>query len=137
MKRFSLMAAMLAGALCLGGTVVTAQAQDATARKEVRKAPSIEQQLERIAKQLDLTDAQKPKVKAVLEETNKKRQSITATGSERREKMTALMTEQDKQLKTILTTEQYDKLLKQREEMKQKAKNRGTGEGKRKKTTSN
>lgn len=128
---------MLAGALCLGGTVVTAQTQDATAKKEVRKAPSIEQQLERMTKQLDLTDAQKPKVKAVLQETNKKRQDITATGSERREKMMALMTEQDKQLKTILTTEQYDKLQKQREEMKQKAKNRGTGEGKRKKTTSN
>ena len=38
-----------------------------------------------------------------------------------REKMRTIRDDSDKKLKTILTTEQWDKLQKQREEMRQKA----------------
>lgn len=133
MKKIGLMAAMLTGAILLSGNV-SSQAQDAGgARKEQRRGGpmSVEQQLDRMAKQLDLTDAQKPKVKALLEDMNKKRQELSSLqGQERREKMTALREEQEKKLKEILTKDQYSKYEKSRDEMRQKAKDRAPGKKK-------
>ena len=104
-----------------------AHAQDAKEGKEgkgKRGGPSAEQQLEMMSERLQLTDEQKPKVKTVLEEFAKKRSELRdATPEERREKYPALMEEQDKKLKPILTSEQYAKWEKMREERK----NRGPG----------
>ena len=85
-----------------------ATAQDANKEgKKGRMTP--ERQLEQMTKELSLTDAQKPKVKAVLEETAKKRQESTGgSGEDRR----ALMENQNKKLKEILTPDQYEKLQK-------------------------
>lgn len=133
MKRISLFAAVAAGALVLLGN--TAVAQDAP--KKGKAGPAVEQQVERMTKQLELTDAQKPKVKAVLEETRKKRQDLmddtSVSGRDRRTKMTALTEEQDKKLKAILTPDQYSKMEKQREEARAKAKDKAPGERKGKK----
>lgn len=134
MKSLKYIAAMAAGIVLLGGSF-TAQAQDSTTttKREFRKGGgmSVEQQLERYSKQLDLTDAQKPKVKALLEETSKKRQELSSlTGQERRDKSRALMVEQDKKLKDILTPDQYAKFEKQRDEMRQKGKNNEGGKKK-------
>lgn len=125
----------LAAALTLGGLVVCSNmafAQDAKdGKKGGKRGFSVEQQMERMDEQLKLTDAQKQKVKAVLEESQKKRQELFNDSSvaqdQRREKMQTLMQEQDKKLKAILTTEQYDKWQKAREAMRGKR-----GEGKKK-----
>lgn len=133
MKKIGWMTALLAGAVLLAGNL-PAQAQDAGgARKELRRggAMSVEQQVDRMAKQLELTDAQKPKVKALLEDMNKKRQELSSLqGQERREKMTALRDEQEKKLKEILTKDQFSKYEKARDEMRQKAKDRAPGKKK-------
>ena len=63
--------------------------------------------------QLSLTDEQKPKVKAVLEDSAKKRKEITSDSSVdrqlMREKMQPIMKEQNKKMKAILTDDQYAK----------------------------
>ena len=69
--------------------------------------------------ELKLTEEQKPKVKAALEESDKKRQEIFADSSapreQRREKMQAIMDEQNKKFKEILTPDHYGKWEKMRE----------------------
>lgn len=133
MKKFGFMAALLAGAMLLAGNLPAQAQATGGARKELRKgAPAtVEQQLDRMAKQLDLTTAQKPKVKALLEKMSKDRQELSSlTGRERREKMTALQEEQTKKLKEILTPEQFAKLEKQRAEMRRNAKDKAPGKKK-------
>jgi len=125
----------LLAALTLGGLVVCSNmafAQDAKdGKKGGKRGFSVEQQMERMNEQLKLTDAQKPKVKAVLEESVKKMQELRSDSSvpqdQRREKMQALMKDQDTKLKAILTPEQSEKWQKAREEMRGKR-----GEGKKK-----
>ena len=83
------------------------------------------QQMERMITVLTLTDEQKPKVKAVLEESSKKRQEIMSdTSLDRasiREKMQPIMEEQNKKMKAILTDDQYTKY----QEMNQRGKKGG------------
>jgi Spy/CpxP family protein refolding chaperone len=116
----------LVAALALGGLLTltnVASAQDAKEGKKGRFSP--EQRLEQLTKDLSLTDAQKPKVKAVLEDTSKKRAELqNVDQSERREKGRALMEDENKKMKEILTPEQNEKYL------KIQAENRGRGKKK-------
>src|SRR5690349_20773629 len=98
---------VLAG-LVLGGLVAcssSAMAQDQKpGGKGGRGGFSVEQQMERFESELKLTDDQKPKVKAALEETAKKRQELRDSGTPReemRDKMRAIMDGQDKKMKEI------------------------------------
>lgn len=90
-----------------------------------RRGPSVEQRMDRLNEELKLTDEQKPKVKAVLEATQKKRQELFTDSStppeERREKARALMNEETKKMKAILTPDQFAKYEKLREQMRGKA----------------
>ena len=74
---------------------------------------SVDARMERLTTELSLTDAQKPKVKAVLEDTQKKMRELRDDSSlsqdQRREKFTALREEESKALKPILTPEQMEK----------------------------
>ena len=117
--------------MVLGGLVacsMLATAQDATnapARKGGKGRFTPEQQLERMTTQLSLTDEQKPKVKAVLEDSAKKRKEIMSDTSldrqQIREKMQPVMEEQNKKMKAILTDDQYTKY----QEMNQRGKKGG------------
>lgn len=131
LNKVGLVAVLVAGGLLAWSTVATAQEGKAE-RKGGQRGFSVEQQMERMNEQLKLTDAQKPKIKAVLEESSKKRQEMFRDSNvpqdQRREKMQALTQEQDKKLKAILTSEQFEKWQKAREQMRQ---NRGGGERKR------
>jgi Spy/CpxP family protein refolding chaperone len=127
-KTFSLVAALAVGSLL----ACTALAQDTPTPKQGKKGRmTVEQQLQRMTTELNLTDAQKPKVEAVLKDTDKKRTEIfgpdsTVPQDQRREKARALLDDQDKELKKVLTPEQYTKWEKLREEMRQR---RGGGPG--------
>ena len=118
----------LLAALTLGGLMVCsnmALAQDAKeGKKDGKRGFTVEQQMATMQEKLALTDAQKPKVKAVLEESQKKMQEMRGDSSvpqdQRREKMQALMKEQDKKLKDILTPAQFEKWQKEREQRRQK-----------------
>ncbi len=108
-NRLGLVAAMALGSLVVFGNM--ASAQDAKESKGGKRGmPSVQERLDRLNEELKLTDDQKPKVKAVLEETDKKRQELRdAPQDERREKARALMDDQNKKMKEILTADQYAK----------------------------
>jgi len=118
MKRISLVAVLALGGLLAGGSMATAQDAKPGDNKPApggRRAFGVDQQLERMTTELKLTDEQKPKVKAVLEESQKKRQELRdVPQDQRREKMQAIMQEQNKKLKEILTSEQMEKWQKSR-----------------------
>ena len=83
MKRLSLVAA-----LALGGLVacsIMANAQEAKGGKKGGGKgggrPTVEQQLEQLTTALSLSDDQKPKIKAVLEDGSKKRQELFTSGT--------------------------------------------------------
>lgn len=103
------LAALTLGAVLAFGSV--AQAQDAApqAKKRGGGVPSIEQ----LTTELKLTDEQKPKVEAALKDFQTKNRELrndTALSAEdRRPKTQALRTDLNKQLKDILTAEQFDK----------------------------
>jgi Spy/CpxP family protein refolding chaperone len=119
MNKFSAVAVLTLGGLLAFSTLATAQEAKEGKDKGGKRAPGIEQQLERMTTDLKLTDAQKPKVKAVLEESMKKRQALRdVPQDQRREKMRAATEEQQKKMKEILTSEQFEKWQKQRQEMR-------------------
>ena len=131
MKKLSLIAALALGTLVVCSTVAMAQDTNAAPKKGGKRGfPSVEQQMERLTTELSLTDEQKPKVEAVLKDSQKKRQDLFSDQSmdrqERRDKMTALREEQTKKLKEILTPDQMDKYTKMMEEMKQKGRKKQT-----------
>ena len=69
---------------------------------------SAEEQLKNLTEKLKLTDAQQPKVKAVLEERTKAMQGARdLTPEERKTKMTALREENTKKMKESLTADQF------------------------------
>jgi protein CpxP len=66
--------------------------------------------VEAVDKAVTLTEAEKPKVKEVVEEYNKAlAEARTAEQADRRTKMTAARETRDKKMKEILTAEQYTK----------------------------
>lgn len=74
-------------------------------------------QLDQLTSQLSLTDEQKPKVLAILEDSSKKMTDLRSSGGdpqEMRPKMTAIRQEQQDKIKALLTDEQktkYDAML--------------------------
>jgi len=126
-NKFSLIAVLTLGSLVATSNLAMAQEKKGGGRR----GPSVEQRMERMTEELKLTDEQKPKVKAVLEESQKKRQELftdsSAPREERREKMRGIIEKEDKKLKEILTAEQFAKHEKMRDEL------RGGGKGGKKK----
>jgi periplasmic protein CpxP/Spy len=111
LTRLSLIAAMVLGGL-VACSVATAQDAGKDA-KQGKKGFGPEQRLERMTTELSLTDAQKPKVKAVLEAQVKKMQEIRdVPQDQRREKFQAMREEETKKMKEILTPEQFEKYQK-------------------------
>jgi len=125
MKKLSLIAAMALGGLLACSTIAIAQDTNA-APKKGKGYMTPEQRLERMSTQLELKDDQKPKVKAVLDDTAKKMQDLAP--EDRREKGRAIREEETTKLKEILTPEQMDKYTKMQEEMRKKGGKKKTTE---------
>lgn len=122
--------------LALGGLIASSSLATAQDQKARGRGPSVEQRMDRLNEELKLTDEQKPKVKAALEASQKKRQELFGENSnvsreERREKMKSIADDEKKKLKDILTADQFAKYEKMMEQMRGGA--RG-GEKKEKKT---
>ena len=124
-NKISVIAGLVLGSLVACSNMALAQDQKPGGG---RRGPSVEQRMERMTEELKLTDEQKPKVKAVLEDSQKKRQELMGDSSlsreDRREKMRGIMENEDKKLKEILTADQYAKHEKMREEMRAGGKKR-------------
>ena len=123
MSKLSLIAAMALGGLVACSTLVTAQdGTNAPDRKGGKRGMSPEQIMERYTQQLSLTDEQKPKVKALLEDESKKRRELFRDSAldqqQKREKFRAVMDDQNKKMKEILTPDQYKKYQEMNEKMK-------------------
>jgi len=103
-RNAGIIAAIALGGLMLCSTM--ALAQDQKEGKKRGGGPTMEQ----LNEALSLTDAQKPKVEAVLKDSAKKREELRdVPQDERREKAQAIRQDMDKKMKEILTPEQYEK----------------------------
>jgi protein CpxP len=110
MKKLSLIAALALGGLMACSTLATAQdATNSAPKQGGKKGYSVEQRMEAMTTQLSLTDDQKPKVKAVLEDTAKKMKDVAP--EDRQTKGREIRDEQNTKMKAILTDEQYTKYL--------------------------
>jgi len=111
-NKFGLIGAMALGVLLACGTAVMAQdnkdGKDGKGGKRGRM--SAEERLQAMTDKLTLTDEQKPKVKAALEDTQTKMQEArSAPQEERGEKIRTIMADEGKKMKEILTPDQYTK----------------------------
>jgi hypothetical protein len=113
--KLSLIAALALGGLMACASLATAQdnKENKGGSGQGRGRMNIDARMERLTTELTLTDAQKPKVKAVLEETQKKARELRDDSSlsqeQRTEKRRAIGEEESKSLKAILTPEQMEK----------------------------
>jgi hypothetical protein len=127
-NKYSLIAALLLGGAVAGTSVASAQTSTNAARGQ-RRAPNMEQRMDRLSQELKLTDEQKPKVKAALEDMAKKRQELFSDSSvpreQRREKMQTMMADENKKMKEILNADQFEKWQKMQAEMRQRRPNAG------------
>ena len=121
-NKLMLVATMALGVLLACGTAMAQDNKEGKGGKRGRM--TAEERLKNMDEQLKLTEAQKPKVKAALEDTQTKMQEArSAPQDERGEKMRTIMADETKKMKEILTPEQFTKY----EEMRPA---RGAGEKK-------
>src|SRR6266481_7267517 len=108
-NKLMLIATMALGVLLACGTAVMAQ-DNKEGKGGKRGRMTAEERFKQLDEQLKLTDAQKPKVKAALEDTQTKMQEAqSAPQEERQAKRQTIMADQGKKMKEILTPEQYTK----------------------------
>ena len=106
-----LIAALAAGALLAGSSAL--RAQDATNTPPAGEhIPGMKSHPD-LAKQLDLTDAQKPKVEAIRKNATEKgralREDTSLTPEEKKAKAKAIREDTATQMKGVLTPEQFAK----------------------------
>jgi len=123
MKKISLIAALALGGLLACCTMATAQdaksdsstnspakGSDSAPKKGKRGMLSVEQRMERMTDELSLTDEQKPKIKAVLEDSDKQFKGLAdLSPEERRPKVQSIREDEGKKIKEILTPDQWEK----------------------------
>jgi len=105
------MAALAAGSLAASAQSTNSNAQPGAGHGT--KGAQTKDRLQRIAEELQLTDAQKEQVKPILKADLEKARSLrddtSLTPQERREKMKTIREDTAAQLKSILTPEQFTK----------------------------
>ena len=115
-----ILSALVASSCLTGASALQAQDTNSAATPPASDAPKPMRArpagFDMIAKQLDLTDDQKAKVKPIFDDMRTKitalRSDQSLSQEDRRAKMTEIRTATSAQLKDILTPEQYDKWTK-------------------------
>lgn len=106
-----MIAALIAGSLFVGG--MASQAQDNTTPTPTAKAHRHGMNFNRLAKQLDLTSEQKPKVQAILGSMRHKmrdlHQNTSLTPKEKRAKARTVRDAANVKLRGVLTADQFSK----------------------------
>lgn len=131
MKLKSIAVAVTLGSLLVVSSTGLAQTTNTNSNGRTgRRGPNVQQRVERLSTELNLNDDQKSKLSALFEKEAKQgrelRDDTSLSRDERREKMRAIRQAQTKELKTILTSEQFEKMQQQREQMRAR---RGNGSG--------
>ena len=117
-QSYKLVTAAALGAWLAFSGLASAQNTNAAPRGE-RRGPMIQQRVQRMTTELNLNADQQAKLKALLEKQAADRREIfNLPRDERRDKMRALAQTENKELKTILTSEQFEKWQKLREQMR-------------------
>jgi Spy/CpxP family protein refolding chaperone len=115
----SLIAALTLGFLLCCSGFASAQTNTNATTRSARRV-TVKQRVEQMATELKLTDDQKTKITTLLDNQSKKRRELRADTSlsrkDRRDQVRALMLDQSKQMKEILTPEQFEKWQKMRPE---------------------
>jgi periplasmic protein CpxP/Spy len=106
MKKLSLIAALAIGGLLACCTLTNAQDSKP---KHSKGGMTVDQRMEMMSKNLSLTDDQKPKVKAVLEDSDKKMKALSSEDRQG-DKGKEVRKEEREKLKEILTPEQQAKM---------------------------
>src|ERR1041385_4408621 len=113
MHKFSLIAALAMGSLMLCAWNSPAVETNTAPKAPRHGPPGVQQRVERMATELKLTDDQKTKLTALLEDEAKKMRELRSDASlskeDRGEKFRAMRAENDAKIKQILTPEQYEK----------------------------
>jgi periplasmic protein CpxP/Spy len=143
-KKMSLLAALLAGAMMVAPASHAQEKKDAPKQEGREGRPgrpggeeALKQRVERMSETLKLTDDQKTKLTAAFKAQADKMREIRGAGGtpeENREKMRGLREEADKKIKEILTAEQYAKWEKERPQGRPDGPGGPGGERKKKKT---
>ena len=111
-NKLSIITGLALGSLVTWTNLATAQDKPAAGGPRGR-GPTVEQRMEKMTTELNLTAEQKPKVKAVFEDSQKKREDLrsdsNASREDRREKARGIMENESKKLKEILTADQFSK----------------------------
>jgi periplasmic protein CpxP/Spy len=133
MKRLALLAVLALGGL-VAFTPATTQAQDKTPPARGPGGPggpgggrmSPKERVDKMSEQLNLTDAQKTKVEAILKEQGDKMKALRDDTSLSREdrgpKMREIMEDSSKKIKAVLTPEQQPKFDAMQKEMQDRMK---------------
>jgi hypothetical protein len=113
------LAALVAGSLFAGSTL---QAQDSTNTPSAG-APAVRNRPD-FAKELNLTEDQKPKFQEIMKGAQQKRQALRADTSlsaeDKKAKAKAIQEDTTKQMKALLTEEQFTKWQKMAQGMRQR-----------------
>jgi Spy/CpxP family protein refolding chaperone len=119
----------VAGALALSPSTRAQTNTPPAGGRQAGRGRGAEQQLAQLSEQLKLTDDQKAKVKAVLEDERKKAQELRSDTStsqqDMRTKRQAILQDTGKKMKEILTADQFKKY----EEWRQQQRGRGGANG--------
>ena len=111
-----LFAAFVAGSLFATGLTVQAQDSSTPTPPPAAAGKHGSNIYAAAVKQLDLTDDQKPKVKTILSDLQKKMKDLrnddSLSAEDKRSKMKDLRTDANTQLKAVLTDDQYSKWIK-------------------------
>ena len=116
-QSYKLLTAAVLGAWLGFSSLASAQNTNSPTRE--RRGPTVKQRVERMTTELNLNADQQEKVKALLEKQAAERREIfSLPREERREKMRTLAQDETKELKTILSSEQFEKWQKLRQQMR-------------------
>jgi len=131
--RFSTITAAALGALLVFATTGSAQNTNSNTnsnQRAERRPPNLQRRMERLTTELKLTEDQQTKVKALLQKEGKEarelRDETSLTRDQRREKMRAIREDSQKELKSILSAEQFEKWQQIREQQVRERRAGGT-----------
>ncbi len=137
MKKRSLIAVAVIGGLLALGPLASAQEKKAAKSEakpgvsEGQRPPTARERLAKMEEDLKLTDSQKEKFRAALQDERKKSQEVRQDSSlsrqEKAAKAKTIREETEKKIKEILKPEQFEQWQKMRQETRQRGQGGGRG----------
>jgi periplasmic protein CpxP/Spy len=130
-RKWTVISLAIAAVLVLGQVALAGQYQGPNQDRGGRRAMDPDARLERLSKELKLTDEQKTQLKPILEDQQKQFQALrddnTLTREKRRSKLQEIRQSTQEQMNSVLTSDQQAKLKKMYEIRRSRWDRRGGG----------